>query len=45
MDSVARHLKNMPETFCVNGTHALNSFARNLPAMQRLLPEKSKFEK
>ncbi|MDR1072028.1 MAG: Stealth CR1 domain-containing protein [Rickettsiales bacterium] len=45
MDSVARHLKNMPETFCVNGTTPLNSFSWNLPAMRKLLPEKSKFEK
>ncbi|MDR3208272.1 MAG: Stealth CR1 domain-containing protein [Rickettsiales bacterium] len=45
MNSVSRHLKNMPETFCVNSTHTLNSFSRNLPAMKKLFPEKSEFEK
>ena len=40
-----RHFKNMPYTFCINSTWWLNSFRANLPAMQKLFPEKSGFEK
>ena len=39
------NLWRMPATFCINGTHRLNSFARNLPAMKKLFPAKSGFEK
>ncbi|MDR1026997.1 MAG: Stealth CR1 domain-containing protein [Rickettsiales bacterium] len=38
-------MTGMPRTFCINGTTPLNSFRRNLPAMRRLFPDKSEFEK
>jgi hypothetical protein len=45
MQNVHKHLSKMPVTFCLNENNAKNSFMQNLPAIKKLFPTKSRFEK